>query len=79
LNRINYSVNINERLADRLRDRARRDGVPMRALVDQACFGEIALGEIVLGESPFKYDRKPERPGDCAREMFRLARPEVPR
>jgi hypothetical protein len=70
LSRINYSVKIDERLADRLRYRARRDGVPMRTLVDLACSGEIALGEHLI---------KLERPGDCAREMFRLARPEVPR
>lgn len=66
----NHSVKIDDRVAERLSQRARRDGVPMRTIVDQACSGEIALGEHLI---------KLERPGDCAREMFRLARPEVPR
>ena len=50
--------------------RALRDGVPMRFIVDMACSGELAVGDHLLTL---------ERPGDCAREMFRLARPEVPR
>jgi len=66
----NHSVNIDARVADRLRVRAIRDGVPMRFIVDLACSGELAVGEHLLTL---------ERPGDCAREMFRLARPEVPR
>lgn len=70
MSRINHSVKIDDRVAERLSQRARRDGVPMRFIVDLACSGEIALGEHLLTL---------ERPGDCAREMFRLARPEVPR
>jgi len=66
----NHSVSISARLADRLRVRALRDGVPMRFIVDMACSGELAVGDHLLTL---------ERPGDCAREMFRLARPEVPR
>jgi hypothetical protein len=70
LSRINYSVKIDERLADRLRYRAQHERVPMRTIVDRACSSEIAIGEGLISF---------ERPGDCAREMFRRARPEVPR
>lgn len=70
MKRRSYQISIDAMAVDRLRDRALRDGVSVSSLVERACSAELAVGDRVIAQ---------QKPGDCAREMFRIARPEVPR
>lgn len=62
------SINVTAPTRDRAKRAARARGVTIGHLVELACAREIEAGEHLIGQ-----------PGATALEMFRIARPEVPK